>query len=494
MSEKYFIPRSRKIHPIPAHWNGCSESQPKTREIHGTCPHEIWQYIHNVSYTSFYLQTEWDAVGEFLRDRMINDKSYIPTLYKKQKVAGKKLVKFSRRLRKSDLSKFTIEKLFQAYQDLEGAWIAHDQLNVSPWFFGGDYLHAYLQKKLSEIFLVSTEDIATLLTPSIPSFSSNEEREILEVAIKTIDSGCNLDKSIPEKIERELKNLVQAYYWIPFGYDGPALYDREHYLKSIKNILATKDRVMIEERIKQIVFYKDNILKKQNAIYDKYKITAPIRRLVEVTHTLALMTDERKEFTFQAHEVFHRIINEIAERLGVKILHLKYLVLDEIKQYEHEADKLIALAEKRINGAFIMHWKDGVCEMWDEEKSAAFVAQATPKNDSAEFVKGQIGSRGLQAITTGKIRILLTPSEISKLEDGEILVTAMTTPEYVPAMRRSLAVITDEGGITCHAAIVSRELKIPCIIGTKFATKIFKDGDLVEVDAEKGIVRILKRS
>jgi len=80
-----------------------------------------------------------------------------------------------------------------------------------------------------------------------------------------------------------------------------------------------------------------------------------------------------------------------------------------------------------------------------------------------------------------------------KLKQGDILVTTMTTPDFLFIMKKAAGFITDEGGITCHAAIVSRELKIPCIIGTKIATKVLKDGDLVEVDAKKGIVRIIKR-
>ena len=66
----------------------------------------------------------------------------------------------------------------------------------------------------------------------------------------------------------------------------------------------------------------------------------------------------------------------------------------------------------------------------------------------------------------------------------------MTRPEFAPAMKNAVAVITDEGGITCHAAIVSRELKVPCVIGTKIATKILHDGDEVEVKADHGLVRI----
>ena len=75
------------------------------------------------------------------------------------------------------------------------------------------------------------------------------------------------------------------------------------------------------------------------------------------------------------------------------------------------------------------------------------------------------------------------------LEEGDILIANSTTPNYIPIMAKASAFLTDEGGITSHAAIVSRELGIPCIIGTKVATKVFKDGDLVEVDANEGVVR-----
>ena len=68
----------------------------------------------------------------------------------------------------------------------------------------------------------------------------------------------------------------------------------------------------------------------------------------------------------------------------------------------------------------------------------------------------------------------------------------MTTPDYIPAMKKAAAFVTDEGGITCHAAIIAREMKKPCIVGTKIATQILHDGDLVEVDADKGVVRIIK--
>ena len=109
---------------------------------------------------------------------------------------------------------------------------------------------------------------------------------------------------------------------------------------------------------------------------------------------------------------------------------------------------------------------------------------------SVSELNGQSASRG---IVRGKARIVLLSSDAENLIEGEILVCPMTSPEYVPAMKRSAAIVTDEGGLLSHAAIMSREFGKPCVIATRVATRVLKTGDRVEVDANKGIVRILSR-
>jgi phosphohistidine swiveling domain-containing protein len=101
------------------------------------------------------------------------------------------------------------------------------------------------------------------------------------------------------------------------------------------------------------------------------------------------------------------------------------------------------------------------------------------------------GQSAFLGCVRGTVKLIMVKKEIMDIKNGEVLVTSMTTPEYLPAMKKSIAFITDEGGITCHAAIIAREMRKPCIIGTKIATQILKSGDKVEVDADKGIVKIL---
>lgn len=110
-------------------------------------------------------------------------------------------------------------------------------------------------------------------------------------------------------------------------------------------------------------------------------------------------------------------------------------------------------------------------------------------------LKGQIANKGY---CRGKVRIINfdlnadVEFEAAKLKKGEVLVTGSTIPQMMVACHNAGAIVTEEGGITSHAAILSRELNKPCVVGTKIATKVLKTGDFVEVDADKGIVRKLK--
>lgn len=105
-------------------------------------------------------------------------------------------------------------------------------------------------------------------------------------------------------------------------------------------------------------------------------------------------------------------------------------------------------------------------------------------------IKGNVARNG---IAKGKAKIVFTMDDLFKVQKGDIIVSSMTGPDFMIAIKKSAGIITDEGGITCHAAIVSRELKIPCIIGTKIATRLLKDGMEVEVDANQGVVRIIDK-
>lgn len=138
---------------------------------------------------------------------------------------------------------------------------------------------------------------------------------------------------------------------------------------------------------------------------------------------------------------------------------------------------------------------------WAIEKDTVFIVQSRAvttfkpitgerrpgiKEEAGKIlVKGETASAG---VISGIVKLIKDASELEKIEKGDVLVTRMTTPDMVPAMQKAAAIVTDEGGMTCHAAIVSREMGTPCIVGTEHATEILKEGELITVHASRGIV------
>lgn len=114
------------------------------------------------------------------------------------------------------------------------------------------------------------------------------------------------------------------------------------------------------------------------------------------------------------------------------------------------------------------------------------ISVVKPKKQGSSAIMGQTAYPGL---VKGKVNVIKKLEQISNFKSGEVMVSPMTMPDYLPAMKKAVAFVTDEGGITCHAAVASRELKKPCVVGTRIATQVFRGGDMVEVDANKGIVR-----
>ena len=120
------------------------------------------------------------------------------------------------------------------------------------------------------------------------------------------------------------------------------------------------------------------------------------------------------------------------------------------------------------------------------KKGGGTVAEAATSVANAEIIlRGQGASPG---VAVGKVKMIPTAKDIGRMEKGDVLVTEMTSPDYVPAMKKAAAIDTNSGGATCHAAIVSRELGVPCIVGTKNATEVLHEGDVITVDAKMGVV------
>ena len=135
-------------------------------------------------------------------------------------------------------------------------------------------------------------------------------------------------------------------------------------------------------------------------------------------------------------------------------------------------------------------YQDDILLEGDQAKE--FLSKINIVEEKISDVKTFEGDCASPGHARGKAVIVNVPQEMENMEEGNVLISIATNPDLVPAIKKASAIITDLGGITCHAAIVSRELGIPCVIGTRVATKALKNGDLVDVDATHGKINIIK--
>ena len=268
-----------------------------------------------------------------------------------------------------------------------------------------------------------------------------------------------------------------------------------------KPIAETQNKLLLIaenlEKNKTDLARNAEIRKKEVSRYISWlKTLSPDESRLAVYTQMAIETrDQRKDPYNQLQTIQSLLGQELLKRAGIDTILTPYLVADDLTGGLKTLIIRKSEFPKRPDGFVAFYGKDGqlasvtenITETLDYIKQKNLEQEA---NLSVGQIKGLIGSKG---VAVGPVCIVPDVTRAGNFKDGDVLVTGMTRPEFVVFMKRACAIVTDEGGITCHAAIVSRELHLPCLIGTKIATKVLHNGDKVEVDADHGFVRILKR-
>jgi len=287
----------------------------------------------------------------------------------------------------------------------------------------------------------------------------------------------------------DLENIYDIQYILCDYYAAPTLKETESKISEL--ILQQGGIEKIKEDKEKIV---KEITENNNRI-DQFKqeLSQSERNLLEFMQLSMYVRDVRKVPLQKIMTIISNVMREYFERRDIPTEDIVYAGTYDFSSGLYKQADYIEEIKKRRNGIVLYYSNDGGVFQDDNTnvvKNRIYNLIAEENEDQIE-IKGNVGSTGT---VRALVRVILSEKDFKKFKDGEVLVTSMTRPEYVPLMKIASAIVTDEGGITCHAAIVSRELKTPCIIGTKNATRILKDGDEVEVDANIGIVRIIKKA
>jgi len=200
-----------------------------------------------------------------------------------------------------------------------------------------------------------------------------------------------------------------------------------------------------------------------------------------------IVARKKTENLFNAVDLTLRKYTKLISRTtGISSELVDFLTIDEVESYlrSHKLPSEKELLNRSQGLAFFCQGKSNKLISGDYYKKLQKYLVGSAKKE----LKGTSAYKGT---AKGIARIILDPFKVKTFNKGDILITGMTRPEFLSLMKKSSAFITDAGGLLSHAAIVARELKKPCILATGNASKIIKDGDLIEVDANKGVIRII---
>ena len=214
--------------------------------------------------------------------------------------------------------------------------------------------------------------------------------------------------------------------------------------------------------------------------------------------TVNLILEDLKKARLHAEPVFElvervleRFCKQFEEQMSLPASLISSMTFDELKDYFKNGKSIGEdMLKARYNHSAVIITPHRYVIVDDEEIVDDLEKITVEENSEEGIVRGTIAYKG---VVRGPARIIFDPAKVPVFNEGDVLITGMTRPDYLHLMKKSSAIVTDIGGLLCHAAIVAREIGKPCIIGTKLATKTFKDGDMVEVDAEHGIVKIIPR-
>lgn len=289
------------------------------------------------------------------------------------------------------------------------------------------------------------------------------------------------------ELEQEISEYVNRFGSIGVKYGIGEFWNREDVIKRLKE-LSNED---VSEKLAHVKSLPAEREKRVQEVLAKLNADEQFKELVKTARMFVYLRTYRTDKISNSFANGFRLFEEIGRRCGISRREVidcppNEIVAMEFPPSEKIIERAKAVITKGINGK--VYFTDGKTAIKLKEKLESAVGNDKAEENVEQELRGMAAFKGK---VQGKAKIILDNTDLNKVERGDILVAAMTTPDFVPAMERAAGFVTNEGGILCHAAIIAREMKKPCITGTKIATKLIKDGDIIEVDAEQGIVRLV---
>ena len=260
----------------------------------------------------------------------------------------------------------------------------------------------------------------------------------------------------------------------------------ENYQKALKEIKKLESQLLSKPNKKNLEVFFEKLARTQSLFAIIYFVPAIEDAPSKAKEACLEQRKSTEDFFYNANATFEKAIPMIVPDYAIPFS--KILSINEILGMLPTVDELRKRDEHFIFHDHKFYYNRTLIQV---ERELGIEIEKDEVISGTNEIRGNVAHKG---ISKGKVVIVLTKTDINRVNEGDIMVTPMTNPDFLPAMKKASAFVTDEGGVTSHAAITAREMGKPCIIGTKIATKVLKDGDLVEVNADTGVIKIIENN
>ena len=343
------------------------------------------------------------------------------------------------------------------------------------------------------------EILSIMLKQDETTLIEEEEKELLKIALK-VKGDSLFSQPLQVVLSKMLHEVPQVYqkllahkatYSFLASSENFDEFDMHYYVKRLQDMIKKSEHelyVQIAEKSPNV----KKIARQRKEICEKYDLSEELIHIMNVGRIYSHQRMLVRIFWTKAVNLWGKILREFARKMNISEVDIQYYLREEINRY-FETGEIVPVEELEKRK------QPHAYAIWDRQKAVLYLGEEG-QQVYEKYLKADVGdatsingTTANKGIKRGRVKLLShgenMVKQIYEMEDGDILVTGNTRPDMMLALEKASAVVTDEGGICSHAAIVSRELGIPCVIGTVNATKIFKDGDIIEVNGDDGTVR-----
>jgi phosphohistidine swiveling domain-containing protein len=372
-------------------------------------------------------------------------------------------------------------------QEIEKFLLAHLEwwrkyFEIGFLWFGIEYIKEKIDEEIKNAWTGTPAELKEFIDEAYRPMkfpaSSVEQRDLLTI--------CRLKR---EALEAALKEHSKKYRHLSLHNIDDEFFDLDYYRERVKILAGDEEYV----KTKQALETADRELIHAGEIINNAKLSDKIRKQINFVRWFMYLRTESVDHMMLVNGAFKPVFASLATIFSLStdaVLHMTYEeIISSLKKGELSVSRDLILERTKNGYAFLIatppHKSYLVVGKEADELNKFVVPNQT--HDDVKELKGQTAFKGK---VRGVARVILDRRNAGELKAGEILVTTMTSPDFVPAMKLCAGIITNEGGILCHAAIMSRELGRPCLIGAKIATDVIKTGQMIILDADAGVITI----